>query len=105
MDKRAVLSFDEVIVLVRQYKDLISRHFSQEPKVMLYGSYSKGNATSNSDIDVAVVVPTYSDRKLELSQVLWREVDNVSLHIEPVLISQDHPSPLYDDVLRTGIAV
>ncbi len=71
----------------------------------MYGSYSKGNAYRDSDIDVAVVVSCYGDRKLELSKALWRDVDNVSLLIEPILISEYQPSPLYDDVMRTGIAV
>ncbi|MBR4340895.1 MAG: nucleotidyltransferase domain-containing protein [Bacteroidales bacterium] len=81
------------------------KHFSEEPKVLIYGSYSKGNANKDSDIDVAVVVSSYGDRKLELSKALWHDVDEVSLLIEPVLISMEHPSPLYDDVMRTGIAV
>ncbi len=46
-----------------------------------------------------------SEKQLELSKVIWHDVDNVSFLIEPVLISEDHPSPLYDDVMRTGIAV
>ncbi|MBR1549678.1 MAG: nucleotidyltransferase domain-containing protein [Bacteroidales bacterium] len=75
------------------------------PQVLLYGSFSKGTATKDSDIDVAVIVPSYGDRKLELSKALWHDVDDVSLLIEPVLIAKDHPSPLYDDVMRTGIAV
>ena len=105
MDKGTALSRDEALELVRQYKHIIARHFQQEPRVLMYGSYSKGNANRDSDIDVAVVVSSYGDRKLELSKALWRDVDNVSLLIEPVLISEDHPSPLYDDVMRTGIAV
>ena len=72
---------------------------------MLFGSYSKGTATKDSDIDVAVIVSSYGDHKLELSKALWHDVDEVSLLIEPVLISKEHPSPLYDDVMRTGIAV
>ena len=72
---------------------------------MLFGSYSKGTANRDSDIDVAVIVPSYGDRKLELSKALWHDVDDVSLLIEPVLMSPEHPSPLYDDVMRTGIAV
>lgn len=71
----------------------------------MYGSYSKGNATPDSDIDVAVIVPTYGDQKLEISKNLWRDVDKVSLLIEPVLMADDRWSPLYDDVMRTGIAV
>lgn len=105
MDKGTTLSRDEALDLVRQYKHIIARHFSQEPRVLMFGSYSKGNATKDSDIDVAVVVPSYGDRKLELSKALWHDVDEVSFLIEPVLMSADHPSPLYDDVMRTGIAV
>lgn len=105
MDKGTTLSRDEALNLVRQYKHIIARHFSQEPRVLMFGPYSKGNANSDSDIDVSVVVSSYGDRKLELSKALWRDIDNVSLLIEPVLISEDHPSPFYDDVMRTGIAV
>lgn len=105
MDKAATIGRDEAIDLVRQYKQIIAKHFAEMPQVMLYGSYSKGTANKYSDIDVAVIVPSYGDCKLELSKALWRDVDDVSLLIEPVLISKDHPSPLYDDVMRTGIAV
>ena len=70
----------------------------------MYGSYSKGNATPDSDIDVAVIVPTYGDQKLEISKNLWRDVDKVSLLIEPILLEQDEDSPIYREVMRTGIA-
>ena len=105
MDKGTTLTRSEAIELVRKYKHSILKHFSEDPKVLIYGSYSKGNANKDSDIDVAVVVSSYGDRKLELSKALWHDVDEVSLLIEPVLISMEHPSPLYDDVMRTGIAV
>jgi predicted nucleotidyltransferase len=105
MDKTAAIGQKQAIDLVRQYKRIIARHFSEEPQVMLYGSYSKGTENKDSDIDVAVIVSSYGDRKLELSKALWRDVDDVSLLIEPVLISKEFPSPLYDDVIRTGIAV
>jgi len=72
---------------------------------MMYGSYSKGNATPDSDIDVAVIVPSYGDQKFEISKNLWHDVDKVSLLIEPVLMADDRWSPLYDDVMRTGIPV
>ena len=78
MDKRQALSLDEALTLVRRYKEVIRPRFDMEPKVMMFGSYSKGYANPDSDIDVAVIVPTYGDQKFE---------------------------PLYDDVMRTGIAV
>ena len=105
MDKRQTLSRDDVLKLVRQYKRVIANRFEQEPKVVLFGSYSKGCATPDSDIDVAVIVPSYGERKMELSQKLWHDVRRVSVLIEPVLMSEDKWSPLYNDVMRTGITV
>jgi len=105
MDQRKALSYEEAINLVRQYKEVISHRFEQAPKVMMYGSYSKGYANPDSDIDVAVIVPTYGDRKMEISRNLWSDTRRVSFLIEPVLIADDRPSPLYDDIMRTGVAV
>ena len=105
MDKRTTLSREEAIGLVRQYKQVIMPRFAVEPKVMMFGSYSKGYANPDSDIDVAVIVPSYGDKKLEISKNLWHDVDKVSFLIEPILMAEDKWSPLYDDVMRTGIVV
>ena len=105
MDKRRTLSRDEAIELVRRYKQVIAPRFDVEPRVMMFGSYSKGYANPDSDIDVAVIVPTYGNSKLEISKLLWHDVDQVSFLIEPVLIAEDRWSPLYDDVMRTGVTV
>ncbi|MDY6408334.1 MAG: nucleotidyltransferase domain-containing protein [Prevotella sp.] len=73
---------------------------------MMYGSYSKGNPNKWSDIDVAVIVPEIADDQwYDLSVALGMDVDKVSLLIEPVLMSDKHWSPLYDDVMKTGIMV
>ncbi|MBR0275743.1 MAG: nucleotidyltransferase domain-containing protein [Prevotella sp.] len=105
MDKRQTLTRDEALALVRRYKEIIRPRFANEPRVMMFGSYSKGYANPDSDIDVAVIIPTYGDRKLEISKLLWHDVDRVSFLIEPVLMAEDRWSPLYDDVMRTGINV
>ncbi len=105
MDKRRTLSRDEALDLVRRFKKIIRSRFSVEPKVMMFGSYAKGYANPDSDIDVAVIVPTYGESKFEISKKLWRDVRDVSFLIEPVLMAEDRWSPLYDDVMRTGVAV
>ena len=104
MDRRT-LTLDEVLDIVRRYKRVVTSRYKTEPKVYMYGSYARGYATPDSDIDVAVIVPTYGDRKLEISKLLWHDVDQVSFLIEPVLMAEDRWSPLYDDVMRTGINV
>lgn len=94
----------DVIADVRQYKTLVLEHFDSAT-VYLYGSYSKGKARPDSDIDVAVVVPELKDDFLKASALLWSLTWNVNTLIEPVLIDQRHPSPLYEDVLRTGVCI
>ena len=105
MDNRTTLSRNEALGLVRRYKEIISRRFDTEPRVMMFGSYSKGYANPDSDIDVAVIVPTYGYRKFEISMGLWRDTREVSFLIEPILMAEDRWSPLYEDVMLTGIAV
>ena len=73
---------------------------------MMFGSYSKGTANKWSDIDVAVILPQLDDDKwYETSVALGLESDKVSTLIEPVLMAEDRWSPLYDDVMRTGVPV
>ena len=105
MDTPKTLTQEEALDLVRAYKRVIAPRFHNKAKVYLYGSYSKGYANPWSDIDVAVIVPTYKGNKFDMSKGLWRDVRNVSFLIEPVLMAEDCWSPLYDDVMRTGVAV
>ena len=104
MDKRT-LTRDEALELVRRYKRVISPRFDVEPKVYMYGSYSKGYPKPESDIDVAVIVPHVDGDWLTISTDLWLDVDKVNILIEPVLLEEGNHSPLYDDVMRTGVAV
>lgn len=98
MDKR------EAIKIVRQYKKAISASFSPV-KVYLYGSYSKDCADAESDIDVAVVVPKMKGDWFSVVPLLWKAGRSVNILIEPVLLEECNPSPLYDEVMRTGIAI
>ncbi|MBO7367010.1 MAG: nucleotidyltransferase domain-containing protein [Paludibacteraceae bacterium] len=105
MDNSKVLTRDEALQIVKDYKKVIAPRFKTEPKVYMYGSYSKGYQKPESDIDVAVVVPHIEGDWMDLSTDLWLDVDKVNILIEPVLLEEGHHSPLYDDVMRTGVAV
>jgi len=98
MDKRAVVK------IVRDYKKVVLT-IIPDATVYLYGSYSKGTAHKDSDIDVAVVVPKYDGDWWAASSSLWGATREVNTLIEPVLMEDCHPSPLYEDVMRTGIAI
>ena len=100
---KGVLSQKQVLQLVRAYKQAISS-IVQPSEVYLYGSYSKGTATKDSDIDVAVIVPRIENR-FYLSGKLWGATRQIDTLIEPVLLEKNESSPLYDDIMRTGMRV
>ena len=105
MDRRT-LTRDEALNTVREYKQVIRSRYHAEPKVYMYGSYAKGYANPDSDIDVAVIVPEpeITDHWEQWAD-LWGDVRKVSVLIEPVLLGNDEDSPLYREVMRTGVAV
>lgn len=75
-------------------------------KIVLFGSYAKGSANEDSDIDIAVLVDNYDGDVLELSSKLWLVAGSISDYIEPVLLDyNDDATGFIDEVLNTGIIV
>jgi predicted nucleotidyltransferase len=95
---------NEVIDIVRKYKEMVLSTIGPA-SVYLYGSYSKGSAREDSDIDVAVVVPEVNGDFIKVSAALWGLTWDLNTLIEPVLIDARYPSPLYADILQTGVLV
>lgn len=91
-------------MIARSCKEVILPLVS-DARVYLYGSCSRNEAHKDSDIDVAVVVPKIQGDWLGISSALWLATLKVDTSIEPVLIEECNPSPLYEDVMCHGIAV
>lgn len=69
-------------------------------KVLLYGSYAKGNARPDSDIDVAVVVDEADHaRRIEITTELFGSAFRVDPAIEPKCIFWDE----YEDHDKASI--
>ena len=96
MDKKTAL------IVARQYANEVVKEMKPD-KILLFGSYAKGNPQEESDIDIAVVFNGFRgdwfQTCIKLSNLTW----NVSTSIEPVLIdSFDDTNGFVDEVLRTG---
>ena len=103
---QGILPKDFALELVRRYKNIIAPHFDTTMKVMMFGSYAKGNPNEWSDIDVAVIVPKVDKNKWRETAVsLNRAVDSISCYIEPILLENGEDSPIFREVMRTGVAV
>lgn len=94
----------QALSLARRYKAAVAERLPVKA-VYLYGSFSRGTQTAESDIDIAVVVERMSDDYFADTPLLWRLRRPISNLIEPVLLTEDTNNPLYVDILRTGIRV
>ena len=96
---------NKVLTIARAYADAV-RNVMNPSGVFLYGSQSKGAATRDSDIDIAVVVDQLPGDYLESLSLLWKLTRSVSEEIEPVLLSsRDTESGFLHTIQTTGIAV
>ncbi len=97
MDKREALNIAQkyAVAVNSKYKSI---------KVILFGSYAKGNFNDDSDIDIAVVLKDYSnliDMQLELMR-LRRKIDS---RIEPHPFRESDfelSNPMVNEILKYG---
>ncbi len=100
-----MLDKETVIKTVEQYAQIVVKELNPSA-VFLYGSYARGNARSESDIDVAVIFDGFKGDWLETSAQLWRLCRDISDDIEPVLLdSTNDRSGFVADVLKHGQAI
>lgn len=92
----------EVEKLVEQFAALVIQKYPAE-LVVLFGSYAKGTAHKNSDIDVAVVVNHIKGDYLQSLTRLFRIGEDVHVLIEPVLIRKDeYRGGFLEEIMNTG---
>ena len=76
---------------------------SDSTQVVLYGSYAKGTAKPDSDIDIAVIVDKLQGDYLDEQAKLYKLRRLVDLRIEPVLIEYGHDrSGFLKEIMDTG---
>jgi len=103
----------EVLALVHEFRERLAAFYGPRLKgVCLYGSYARGEADDDSDIDVAIVLEGPVDRAEER----WRTNDiasELSLRedclLNTVFLSEDEllqpPYSLARNISREGVAV
>ena len=79
----------EIITKVREYGMRVRKRLPVK-NIILFGSYVKGTATSESDIDVAIVVEKLPDEDfLDVGADLMMLRQSIDLRIEPHLLSEE----------------
>lgn len=90
--------------LVQKYAKIVVENMVVN-KIILYGSYARGDYKKDSDIDVAVIVPKSSISKNILDDMakLFKLRRNISTDIEPVLlIDEEDASGFLESISKYG---
>jgi len=93
--------------IVKDYANLVVKNMIVN-KIVLYGSYARGDNRKDRDIDVAVIVPRENVSKniLEDMAKLFKLTRDISADLEPILLSdEEERSGFLESILEYGEVV
>jgi len=100
-----------VIAAIRRYLAVLPAEGIHAGRAVLFGSYARGEARQESDIDLVVIAPEF-DRNRDLATVkrLWRATADSDIRIEPIACGEleweeDDSRPILEIARREGIVI
>lgn len=99
---------EEVLSVIIDYINKLKQSIPVE-KVVLFGSYAKGNYSKDSDVDLAVFSPVF-DNMTRIDGLTFLLMQALGYHIDiqpqPYTMKDyiKHPE-LVDEILKTGIEI
>lgn len=98
---------NNVKTIVKSYGNILKKNNFTYSKIYLFGSYAKGKADKNSDIDVAVVAEGSGVSGWLKKMKLWQLARRIDTRIEPILLSskefsKNKASQMAVEVKKTG---
>jgi predicted nucleotidyltransferase len=104
----AIRTAEEIKEIVHRYYRILVKSGLPVEKVILFGSYTRGEQTENSDIDLAVVLKEYSSDRFNTRLMLMkysRDFEDV-IEPHPFLASEfNNYDPFAAEILTHGIEV
>ncbi len=96
------------IKIIKRFASALVEKGITVEKIILYGSYAKGKARPDSDIDIAVVSRDFGKDRTEEGMLLFRIAGEIDARLEPVPISlesykNDTWVPLIYEIRTKGI--
>ena len=92
----------EVIEKLKKFAILVQSILTPK-KIILFGSYARGNPHEYSDIDVAVVVDEITGDLLKIEAALFKKGSEIDVLIEPILLEEGNdPSGFLEYITKHG---
>ncbi len=98
---------EQIEKIARNYGNLVKEEFDVK-NVYLYGSYSKGSNTENSDIDIAIIGDDFSGDPIDDTLTLMKLRRKIDIRIEPRPFRTcdfNTSNPLSKEIIETGIMI
>lgn len=100
----------KIINIINSYIEDLKAENIQLSKVILYGSYAKGTANKNSDIDLILVSPEFDENRDKYLGIIWKLTEKSNFLIEPYTIGlnkflTDDISPIIQIAKKEGFEI
>ena len=98
-------NFAEILKKAKEYLEILRKADIPFDRAYLYGSYAKGTATENSDIDVALVASEWSPDLIHAQVMLMKAAAQIDDRIEPHPFRTsdfDMTNPYAREIMVTG---
>ena len=93
---------------ILDYIDILKKNGIKVWRIYLYGSYTKGTFTKDSDIDLAIFLDVNDIDGFEEDALLMKLRRKVNLNIEPHTFAKsdfDRTNPFIKEIIATGVRV
>ena len=96
---------DEIIAKVKQFAQKAAQEFAVR-RIILFGSFVRGNFNENSDIDVAVIMDDLPEDILTSEFKLYKMRRDIDHRIEPLIFkSGENRSGFLEEIMKTGLEI
>ena len=110
MKKRSINEIESVLIRIKEHLTRI--YGNRIKRVVVYGSFAKGEADEESDVDIAVVVadklsPNKVEKNLDelLFQILMEKRELVTVFVIPESKFNTYKSPLILNIKEEGVLI
>lgn len=103
-----VESQDAIRRIIKSYIGIVAKNKIRIDKVYLFGSYARGTAGENSDIDIAIVSKDFSGDRFSDRRIVVPLRRKVDRRLDPIPYRTENfkeNDPLVVEILRNGIEI
>ena len=92
-----------------KFRKLLEEEGTPVEKLILFGSYARGKANKESDIDLCIISSKFGKDTTDELQFLLKKTRRIDTRIEPIPVSpqeyRNHDSPLIIEIRKFGIEI